>query len=59
MKIKLKFNAQFVGSFSKIVTIEDGVIMNEDDIKLLFKPIMGVDYDDNCSYEILENVLCE
>jgi hypothetical protein len=51
MKIKLIFNAQFVGKIEKIVFVDS---FNENDLEKLFFKYIGVFYDENCAYEIME-----
>jgi hypothetical protein len=49
MKIKLCFNAQFVGSFNEIVEVLDEA--TDEYIKSLFPEKMGLPFDDNCWWE--------
>lgn len=51
MKIKLIFEAQFVGKLEKTVEVQSNI--SEEDIKSLFMIYLEVPYDDNCIYEIL------
>ena len=53
IKIKLIFSSQFVAHFETIVIIQDNINMTDKKIKMLFKALLDIDYDDNCSYGIL------
>lgn len=52
MKVLFGFAAQFVGQVSNIVDLPDGIETQQ--IEKLFEEILGLPYDDNCYYEILE-----
>lgn len=49
--VKLLFNAQFVGKIEETVEVADNA--NDDYIKSLFPKYIGCEFDDNCSYELL------
>jgi hypothetical protein len=51
MKVKLIFDAQFIGKIEKVITVDS---FTEKDCNKLFFKYIGVVYDENCSYEILE-----
>lgn len=51
MKVKLIFDAQFVGRLEEIVDVPDELV--RDDVRSLFPAKLGVVYDDNCSFEIV------
>lgn len=48
MKIKLIFDAQFVGR--EEVTVEVPDTISDEDIKKLFPEYIGIEYDENCSW---------
>jgi hypothetical protein len=51
MKIKLVFDAQFAGKIEKIVEVSNKLSNNQ--IKNLFIEELGIQFDDNCYYEII------
>lgn len=52
-KVKLMFDAQFCGYAERIIEVPAEA--DEDYIKSLFPEEMGIPFDDNCFFEILEN----
>lgn len=52
MKVKLVFDAQFCGRMESIVKVPDDA--TEEDIKELFPSELGLEYDKNCTIEILK-----
>ena len=52
MRIKLVFDAQFCGRMESIVNIPDDT--TEEHIKNLFPAELGIEYDENCSIELLD-----
>lgn len=48
-KLRLVFNAQFVGHDEAIVEVKDDI--TDDEIKALFPIVMWMEYDDNCYWE--------
>ena len=52
MKVKFGFDAQFCGRFHEIVDLPDNT--TEDKIIAMFPEILGLPFDNNCYYEILE-----
>ena len=52
-KVKLMFDAQFCGYAEGIIEVHAEA--DEDYIKSLFPEEMGIPFDDNCFFEILEN----
>jgi hypothetical protein len=52
-KVKLMFDAQFCGYAERIIEVPAEA--DEDYIKGLFPEEMGIPFDDNCFFEILEN----
>lgn len=52
MKIKLIFDAQFCGYAEKIIDVPKDY--NDEDIKRIFEKEMGLKFDCNCYYEIIE-----
>ena len=48
MKIKLIFDAQFVGREEVIVDVPDNI--SDEEIKELFPKYIGIEYDENCSW---------
>jgi len=51
MNVKLIFDAQFIGRVEYIADIQSNY--SDDDIKSLFPIYIGVNFDNNCSYEIM------
>ena len=49
MKVKLIFDAQFCGYAENIVELPDDCIIEE-----VFEEHMGIPFDHNCDYEILD-----
>lgn len=52
MKIKLIFDAQFVGREEVIVDVPENI--SDEEIKELFPRYIGIEYDENCSWEMIE-----
>lgn len=52
MKVLFGFAAQFIGQASDIVDLPDDT--TNEQIEELFEEILGLPYDDNCYYNILE-----
>jgi len=52
MKVKLIFDAHFVGYMEQIIELQSTA--SDEDIKAMFKVEFGIPYDDNCSYEIIK-----
>ena len=52
-RLKLVFNAQFVGHDEAIVEVKDDI--TDDEIKALFPLVMRMEYDDNCYWEEVTN----
>ena len=50
MKIKLIFDAQFVGREETVVDVPDNI--PDEEIKKLFYSYLGVQFDENCHWEI-------
>ena len=50
MKIRLVFDAQFCGRMEKVVDIQEDCA----DIPSLFEEFLGVRYDENCTYEVID-----
>ena len=46
MKIKLIFDAQFVGQDEVVLDVPDDI--TDEEIKALFLKHLGIDFDDNC-----------
>lgn len=53
MKIKLIFDAQFVGRDEVTVEVPDNI--TDVEIKKLFPQYLQLNYDENCSWEKLTN----
>ena len=51
MKLKLIFNAQFVGRNEVTVDVHDDI--TDEEIKKLFSKYLGIEYDENCYWERL------
>ena len=54
MKIKLVFDAQFCGSIEDVVEVSDKI--TEDEIKALFPKYLGLDFDENCFWELVNDM---
>ena len=52
MKVKLYFTTQFTGSIEKEIKVPDN--STDEYIESLFPKCIGIEYDDNCSYERME-----
>lgn len=52
MKVLFGFAAQFIGQVSNIVNLPDDTTPQQ--IEGLFEKILGLPYDNNCYYKILE-----
>lgn len=51
MKIKLRWSSQFCGTAEEIVDVVEHA--SNTDIKALFPALIGLQFDDNCSWEII------
>jgi len=52
MKIKFIFDTQFCGYAEQIIELQSNV--SDEDIKSMFPIVMDLEYDENCSYEIVQ-----
>lgn len=52
MRVLFGFNAQFCGKTEQVVELPDNT--KEDTIKETFPDIIGITYDDNCYFDILD-----
>lgn len=51
--VRLIFDAQFVGRMECEVFVPEWRVANEQNINDLFLEVLGVEYDKNCSYEVI------
>jgi hypothetical protein len=51
VKVKLIFYAQFCGYAEQVVELPDA---DPETIKAIFPKYIGIPFDDNCDYEILD-----
>lgn len=52
MKTRIVFDSQFVGRVEEIVEVYSNI--SDKEIELLFYKYLGMKYDENCYYEILD-----
>ena len=51
--VRLIFDAQFVGRMECEMFVPEWRVSNEQNINDLFLEVLGVEYDKNCSYEVI------
>ncbi|MDF2950460.1 MAG: hypothetical protein K0S18_43 [Anaerocolumna sp.] len=58
MKVKFIFDAQFYSYMEEIVDLQDN--LSESDIKAMFPIVLGIEYNDNCSFEAINGkIVCD
>ena len=54
MKVRLVWDTQFCGRLEEIVDVKESA--TEEEIKKLFPIYLGMEYDENCYFEIINGV---
>jgi len=57
MKVKFIFDAQFCGYDEEIKELQSN--LSDEDIKSMFPLVLGIPFNNDCSYEIMEDNVTE